>query len=55
MIVISFFLVIYRTIFEFQFVDILHNIWHSIYFIGVLFLLFGAVAEGYYGGRLNHR
>ena len=54
MIAVSTFLVIYRTVFTFQYVDILHNIWHTIYFTGILFLLIGALAEGHFGGRLNH-
>jgi hypothetical protein len=28
---------------------------HWIYLTGNLFLLFGAIVEGFYGGRLNHR
>jgi uncharacterized membrane protein len=55
MIVISFALVIYRSLFQFEVLDILHNLWHVIYFLGVILLTAGAIAEGYYGGRLNHR
>lgn len=55
MIGISFFLVIYRALFEIEFLDILHNVWHALYFIGMVLLVAGGVAEGYYGGRLNHR
>jgi uncharacterized membrane protein len=32
-----------------------HTIWHYLYFTGFVLLFFGAVAEGYFGGRLNHR
>jgi uncharacterized membrane protein len=55
MIAISFLLVIYRTVFEFEYLDIEHNLWHATYFIGVTLLMVLAIAEGYYGGRLNHR
>ncbi len=55
MIGISFFLVIYRTVFKIELLDILHNVWHAVYFIGVVLLVVGAIVEGYYGGRLNHR
>jgi hypothetical protein len=52
---ISFILVIYRSLFKIEFLDILHNVWHAVYFVGALLLVVGAIAEGYYGGRLNHR
>jgi uncharacterized membrane protein len=55
MIAISFAVVIYRSIFQFESLDIAHNLWHAIYFTGVVLLAIGAFAEGYYGGRLNHR
>jgi hypothetical protein len=55
MIGISFFLVIYRTLFNIEFLDVLHNAWHALYFTGAVLLVVGAIAEGYYGGRLNHR
>ena len=32
-----------------------HNIWHIAFGICFLLLFIGAMAEGYYGGRLNHR
>jgi hypothetical protein len=32
-----------------------HIIWHFVFGIGFLLLFIGAMAEGYYGGRLNHR
>jgi uncharacterized membrane protein len=31
------------------------NIMHWLYFLGNILLMLGASAEGYYGGRLNHR
>jgi uncharacterized membrane protein len=55
MLTISFALVIYRAISQFVFLDIAHNVWHALYFTGVILLTVGSVAEGYYGGRLNHR
>lgn len=33
----------------------IHSIWHYIYGVGFVVLFLGAMAEGYYGGRLNHR
>ncbi len=32
-----------------------HTFWHGLYFTGFVALLAGAIAEGYFGGRLNHR
>jgi uncharacterized membrane protein len=55
MLTISFVLVIYRAIDQFVLLDIAHNVWHALYFIGVILLTAGSIAEGYYGGRLNHR
>ena len=56
MIGVSILLVICRTIFTVGgILDILHNAWHLIYFLGVTLLMLGALAEGYYGGRLHHR
>ena len=48
---LSFFLVIWRTIFA----RAPEDIWLTLYAVGVFLLLIGAIAEGYYGGRLNHR
>jgi uncharacterized membrane protein len=31
-----------------------HNIWHFVFGVGFLLLFIAAMAEGYYGGRLNH-
>ena len=33
----------------------LHVVWLTVYTGGVLLLTLGAIAECYYGGRLNHR
>jgi len=55
MMAISIVLVIYRSVIIVENLDILHNLWHFFYFLGTTLLFFGAVAEGYYGGRLNHR
>jgi len=32
-----------------------HTIWHIVFTIGFVLLFIGAMAEGFYGGRLNHR
>lgn len=55
MIAISIILATWRTVSFGIFEDILHPIWHGVYFGGTTLLLLGAMAEGYYGGRLNHR
>jgi uncharacterized membrane protein len=55
MIGISIFLSMYHGAFVVANLDILHNVWHFLYFLGITLLLVGAIAEGYYGGRLNHR
>lgn len=55
MLAISIILVIYQTFFPIEFLDISHRVEHAFYFFGVTLLLLGAVAEGYYGGRLTHR
>lgn len=55
MIGVSFALVIYRSLYYIDHLDLVHNIWHIIYFVGITLLVIGAIAEGYYGGRLNHR
>ena len=55
MLAISILLVIYQAVVPIEFLDVLHNVFHAIYFIGVTLLLLGAAAEGYYGGRLTHR
>jgi len=51
MIAISTGLVIWRTVFPHW----LHTYWLGLYFICVGLLLLGAMAEGFFGGRLNHR
>jgi hypothetical protein len=51
MIALSFLLVFIRSVFP----DALHTGWLWLYSFGMLLLLLGAGAEGYYGGRLNHR
>jgi uncharacterized membrane protein len=48
---LSFGLVVFRAIFLRQ----LEGVWIASYSAGILILLIGAIAEGYYGGRLNHR
>lgn len=51
MIALSAALVIVRSAFP----DTLHAAWLLLHALGTLLLLAGAVLEGYYGGRLNHR
>lgn len=55
MIVISTVMVLYRAFFFTDRQDILHDAWHLLFFVGTILLLIGATAEGYYGGKLNHR
>lgn len=35
--------------------DVPESPWHWLYLVGNAMLIAGAVAEGYYGGHLNHR
>jgi len=42
-------------IFRGFFVHTEHTLWHFVYGVGFVILFLGALAEGYYGGRLNHR
>lgn len=51
MIAVSTALVIWRTAFP----SWLHSYWMGLYFICIGSLLLGAMTEGFYGGRLNHR
>ena len=55
MIAISVALVLYRAIFVTEVIDLHHEIWHVSFYVGGTLLFIGAVAEGYFGGRLNHR
>ena len=55
MIVVSIGMVIYRSTFVTEDLDVLHNAWHFLFYVGGTLLFVGAVAEGYFGGRLNHR
>jgi uncharacterized membrane protein len=52
MIGISIALTIYRSFFLVQFDNVVQ---HIVYFTCILFLLVGALAEGFYGGQLSHR
>ncbi len=40
---------------RFLLMGISHLLWHITFGIGFVFLFVGAMTEGYYGGRLNHR
>ena len=55
MIVVSSVLVLDRTFFVTDAWDVNHEIWHILFFTGTTMLIAGAGAEGYFGGRLNHR
>ena len=48
-------LAIWRVSFIGIFEDIPYGTWHWLYLAGNTLLILGAVAEGYYGGHLNHR
>lgn len=48
---LSFALVVWRTFW----LPKEHYIWHYTFAVVVFLLMAGAIAEGYYGGRLNHR
>ena len=55
MMVVSIAMVVYQSMFPIGLLDIWHIYGHLFYFAGVALLFLGAAAEGYYGGRLNHR
>jgi hypothetical protein len=55
MIAVSIALIAYRSTFVTEDLDVLHNAWHFLFYVGGTLLFVGAVAEGYFGGRLNHR
>lgn len=55
MLALSIALVIFQTIFPFHVLEAFHSVRHFLYFSGVTLLMLGAIAEGYYGGRLHHR
>lgn len=55
MIAVSIIMIIYRSIFVTEVIDFRHQMWHVLFYIGGTLLFVGAVAEGYFGGRLNHR
>lgn len=55
MIGISLAMVIFRILYYGLNLNVTQNVWHAIFFSGTTLLLMGAVTEGYYGGRLNHR
>jgi uncharacterized membrane protein len=55
MLAVSIALVVWRTTQFEAFQDAPESPWHWLYLAGNTLLIVGAVAEGYYGGRLNHR
>lgn len=55
MIPVSLGLTLYQTIHQFEPVGTIQTVPHAVYFSGLAALLFGAMAEGYWGGRLHHR
>lgn len=46
---------VWRVVFNSAFENQTTSTWHWVYLLGNVFLMLGASAEGYYGGRLNHR
>ncbi len=55
MIGFSIMLTIWRTAFLPIFEDVPFGLWHWLYLAGNTLLILAATAEGYYGGKLNHR
>lgn len=55
MLAVSIVLVSWRTTQFEAFQDAPQSPWHWLYLAGNTLLIAGAVVEGYYGGRLNHR
>jgi uncharacterized membrane protein len=55
MLAVSIALVAWRTTQFDAFQDVPESPWHWLYLAVNTLLIIGAVAEGYYGGRLNHR
>ena len=51
MIVLGAFMIAWRSSFPAQ----EHTIWHYLFASGITLLFLGAVVEGYFGERLNHR
>ena len=52
---VSFPMTVWRVIFLNAFEEIPFRHWHWAYFAGNAFLIFGALAEGFFGSRLHHR
>ena len=48
-------LIVFRLLYRIDLEAAAHDVWHYLYLGGITLLVLGAVAEGYYGGRLNHR
>lgn len=55
MIVVSIWMTSYQTLHPFHVLDLANDIGHVFWLAGALFLVFGAVVEGYFGGQLHHR
>lgn len=55
MIPLSIGLVVYHAVYPFDVLDVAHVLPHALYFTGVTLLMVGALVEGFWGGRLNHR
>lgn len=52
---VSIALVLFQTYRPFVLLDVTHRGAHALYLLGVALLMTGAVAEGFFGGRLHHR
>lgn len=55
MLVVAIALVLYQTAHPFALLDASARLAHAVYFAGVVLLMVGAIAEGFFGGRLHHR
>lgn len=55
MIVVGLLMAIYQTIHPFHVLDLANETGHVLWLAGALFLVVGAVVEGYFGGQLHHR
>lgn len=55
MLALSIPLTVWRAVFLSAFENAPGSPWHLLYFAGNSLLILGAIGEGYYGSRLNHR
>lgn len=55
MIAVSIWMSLYQTLHPFHVLDLANDLGHVFWLMGALFLVVGAVVEGYFGGQLHHR